>query len=96
MSQGQYILIPSEHISAILGALADILAELMTAIMLSINAIEISLNPQESLHPWREELHSATSQIRAEEACIDCGRVHVICLASLQGVRNVAHGISCP
>ena len=96
VSQGQYVPIPGEHTPATLGALADIPAELMTAIMSSINSIETSPNPQESLRPWREELHSATSRIRAEEACLDCGRVHVICLASLRGVRNVSQGISCP
>ena len=68
----------------------------MTAIMSSIYAVETSSNPPERLEPWKVELHAPNSQIRAEEACTDCGRIHLVNLTSLRGVRNVAQGITCP
>ena len=96
IGQGVYTPLPRGDTPISLGSLADILSELMTAIMSSIYAVETSTNPPERLESWRTELLAPNSQIRAEEACTDCGRIHLVNFTSLQGVRNVAQGITCP
>ena len=96
IGQGVYTSLSGGDTPVSLGSLADIPPELMTAIMSSIYAVETSSNPPERLESWKVELHAPNSQIRAEEACTDCGRIHLVNLTSLRGVRNVAQGITCP
>ena len=93
---GQYTLLPDADTPEALGQIADIPSALMAAIMGSIYAVEHAPNPLEKLDGWRIVLHSSSSSIRADEACRDCGRVHSICLASIEGIRDVAKGICCP
>ena len=78
IGQGVYTPLPGGDTPVSLGSLADIPPELMTAIMSSIYAVETSTNPPERLESWRTELLAPNSQIRAEEACTDCGRIHLV------------------
>ena len=95
IEQGIYTSLPGDNTLVSLSSLADILPKLMTTIISSIYAVEISPNPPEQLESWRAELHAPNSQIRAEKACTDYGHIYLVNFTSFHRIHNVAHSITC-
>ena len=95
IQQGQYTPSINPDRTMALGAAADLPPNMLAAVLASIRAIELAPNPAERVPQWRTELHSPNSQIRADEACRDCGQLHTVCLVGLRNVRGITHGLCC-